>query len=246
MANLYDRIGNVRDRLRHPRANRPGDSDCLRSLCDHTKTLRAKRKNTGLPWDLADKKINVVSDKAKYQINDVRFGTPLAVLTIDDTDPSHFQRLIPFFAPQNLAFQWGLPNDAGTFTYNWGSSNHSAQRVAFYWSNGIPYLEFQPLPKASATYLLRYVIGNSVDAMSLSDPLSLGEVGDTLAEVRAATSLLPFADWSDDSAENKDRRKELGTTLNWEDGLLLQQYDADVIIHTGSTIGHLWSPEEGC
>lgn len=242
--NLYDRIGNVRSRLRSPRANRPGDGDCLRSLCDHTKILRAKRKNTGLPWDLADKKINVVADKAKYQINDVRFGTPLAVLTIDDSDPSHFQRLIPFFAPQNLAFQWGLPNDAGTFTYNWDSSNHSAQRVAFYWSNGVPYLEFQPTPKASATYLLRYVIGNSVDAMSLSDPLSLGEIGDTLAEIRTALSLLAFADYVDDRKENTERRKELGITLNWEEQLFDKQFTDDALIHTGSTIGSLWSPEE--
>jgi hypothetical protein len=244
VASLFDRIGNVRDRLRHSRANRPGDGDCLRALCDHTKILRAKRKNTGLPWDLADKKIYTVSDKAKYQINDVRFGTPLAVLTIDDSNPSHFQRIIPFFAPQNLAFSWGLPSNVGSFVYNWDGSTHSAQRVAFYWANGVPYLEFQPTPQASATYLLRYVVGNSVDAMSLSDPLSLGEVGDTLAEVRAATSLLPFADWDDSESQNKEKRIALGTTLNWEDGLLLQQYDADVMIHTGSTIGDLWSPEE--
>src|SRR6266404_5190583 len=162
MPSLYERITSLRDRLRHPRANRPGDSDCLRSLCDHTKLLRAKRKNTGLPWDFADKKINIVSGKAKYQINDERFGAPLAVLTIDDSDPGHFQRLIPFFSPQNLAWHWGLPNDIGTSAYDWDAS-HSAQRVAFYWSNGVPYLEFQPLPKANAAYLLRFVVGDSVD-----------------------------------------------------------------------------------
>lgn len=244
MASLYDRVGSCRNRLRHPRANRPGDGDCLRSLCDHTKILRAKRKNTGLPWDLADKKIYVVADKAKYQIGDVRFGTPLAVLTSDDSDPSHFQRLIPFYSPQNTAWNWGLPNDAGTFTYNWDSSNHSAQRVAFYWSNGVPYLEFQPIPKASCVYLLRYVIGNSVDAMSLSDPLSLGEVGDTLAEIRAAKSLLEFADWEDSEKENVARRQRLFITLSGDEQLFDQQYTSEVLIHTGSIIGSLWSPED--
>lgn len=236
MASLYDRIGNIRDRLRHPRANRPGDGDCLRSLCDHVKILRAKRKNTGLPWDLADKTINVISDKAKYQITDTRFGTPLAVLTTDDSDPFHIQRLIPFYSPQNLAFNYGLP---GNITWD----DH-AERVAFYWSNGTPYLEFLPTPRANATYLLRYVIGNSVDALSLSDPLSLGEVGDTLAEVRAALSLLPFADYNDSEDVNMAKREALAKTLIWEQGLLDDQYTADVLIHTGSTIGQLWSPED--
>lgn len=242
MASLFDRIGNVKNRLRHPKANRPGDGDCLRALCDHTKILRAKRKNTGNPWDLGDKKIFVQSGISKYQISDVRFGTPLAVLTIDEANAQHVQRLIPFYCPQNLAFIWGLPNDIGTAYAGWGDgSSHSAERVAFYWANGVPYLEFLPQPQAAATYLVRFLIGNSVDAMSLSDPLSLGEVGDTLAEVRAATSMLPFSEWSE--GKDAERRKEIATTLNWEDGLLDHQYTADVLVSTGSTIGQLWMPE---
>ena len=242
MASLYDRIGRVRDRLRHPRANRPGDGDCLRALCDHAKILRAKRKNTGNPWDVADKSITVQSGKAKYQIADVRFGTPLAVLTTDSSDPSHIQRLIPFFTPQNLAFNWGLPNDIGT-SLNYYGSDHSAERVAFYWSNGVPYLEFMPIPQASATYLVRFLVGDSIDAMSLGDPLSLGEVGDSLAEVRAALSLLPFADYEDSEKTNEARREALAKTLIWEQGLLDDQFTADALIHTGSSVGQLWSPE---
>lgn len=243
MASLFDRIGHVRDRLRHPRTNRPGDGDCLRSLCDHTKILRAKRKNTGNPWDLADKPINVRPDKAKYQIADVRFGTPLAVLTADDSNLQHVQRLIPFYCPQNLAFNWGMPNNIGSWVINHDGSTHSAERVAFYWSNGVPYLEFQPTPKAAATYIVRFLVGNSVDAMSLSDPLSLGEVGDTLVEIRAATSLLQFADWDDDEDKNEKKRTGLGTTLDWEDKLLSEQYSADILVHTQSNIGQLWMPE---
>lgn len=243
MASLFDRVGHVRDRLRHPRTNRPGDGDCLRALCDHTKILRAKRKNTGNPWDLGDKKITVQPDKAKYQISDARFGTPLAVLTIDESNPQHIQRLIPFYCPQNLAFDWGLPNNIGDWSLNYDGSYHSAARVAFYWTSGVPYLEFQPTPKMACVYLARFLVGNSVDAMSLSDPLSLGEVGDTLAEVRAATSLLQFAEWEDDKAHNKEMREGIGTTLDWEDKLLSEQYSADVLVHTGSNIGQLWMPE---
>lgn len=243
MASLFDRIGNVRDRLRHPRANRPGDADCLRALCDHTKLLRAKRKNTGRVWDYADKRINVLPNKAKYLVNDIRFGTPLAVLTIDDANSQHFQRIIPFYCPQNLAFNWGLPMDAGAYVSNLDGSNHSAERVAFYWASGVAYCEFQPIPRSACTYVLRFVVGDSVDAMSLSDPLALGEVGDSLAEVYAAISMLPFSDYEDDQDENREKRKELGTTLDWEGKMLNEQFMSSALIESGSTLGHLWMPE---
>jgi hypothetical protein len=121
---------------------------------------------------------------------------------------------------------------------------HSAERVAYYRSSGVPYLEFQPMPKASADYLCLFVVGESVDAMALSDPLAMGEIGDTLSEIRAAISMLPFSDYFDNKEQNTERRKELGITLDWEEKLFDKQYTDDVLIHTGSTMGRLWSPEE--
>lgn len=241
--NLYDRIGSVRDRLRHPRANRPGDGDSLRALCDHIKILRAKRKNTGHPWDFADKRIVVQQGVARYPINDVRFGTPLAVLTIDDSNPQHIQRLVPFYAPQNLAFNFGIPSDAGYFANNGDGSFHSADRVAFYWTEGTPYLEIQPTPQLACQYLVRFLIGNSVDAMSLADEVNLGEVGDSLVEVRAALSLLPFASWQDDKKEDAAERESLSKSLIWDQGLLDDQFTASALVATGSSVGHLWMPE---
>lgn len=241
--NLYDRCGSVRDRLRHPRANRPGDGDCLRALCDHIKILRAKRKNTGHPWDFADKRIVAQQGITRYPIHDLRFGTPLAVLTLDDTNPQHIQRLVPFYAPQNLAFQWGIPSDAGHYANNGDGSFHSAERVAFYWTEGTPYLEIQPVPQISCVYLVRFLIGNSVDAMSLADEVNLGEVGDSLVEVRAAMSLLPFAEFSDDEKDNVAKREALAKSLVFDQGLLDAQFSADVLIATGSSVGRLWMPE---
>lgn len=243
MPNLYDRIGAVRDRLRHPRANRPGDGDCLRSLCDHIKILRAKRRNTGNPWDFADKKINVQAGKVKYQISDTRVGVPFAVLTVDDANLNHYQQVIPFFCPQNLAFDYGLPTNIASGTVGFDGSQHSATRVAFYWSNGVPYLEFQPTPMASCTYLCRFVVGDSVDMSSLAESLSLGETGDALAEVRAAISLLPFADYVDSEKENMAKRESLAKTLSWEQGLLDDQFTSDALVPVGSSVGHLWMPD---
>lgn len=242
MPNLYDRLGNVRDRLRHSRANRPGDGDCLRALCDHLKILRAKRRNTGNPWDFADKKITVQPNKAKYQVSDIRVGVPFAIVTIDDQNPNHYQRIVPFYSPQNLAFNWGMPNNVAQWNVNFDGSTHSAERVAFYWSNGVPYCEFQPTPALPATYLVRFVVGDSVDMMSLADSLSLGECGDALAEVRAAISLLPFSDWDDTESVNVAKREALAKTLSWEQGLLDDQFTADALVPTGTSMGQMWMP----
>jgi len=100
------------------------------------------------------------------------------------------------------------------------------------------------MPQAAADYLCLFVVGDSVDVMALSDPLAMGEIGDTLSEIRAAISMLPFADYFDDRALNTERRKELGTTLDWEEKLFDKQFTDDALIHTGSTMGQLWSPED--
>lgn len=244
MAGLFDRIGSIRSRLRHPRANRPGEEDCLRALCDHVKLLRAKRRNTGHPWDIADKEIHVKGGTAKYQIADVRFGVPLAVLTRDDSNPNHIQRIVPFYAPANLAWNWGLPNNSANYMVNPDGSTHTADRVAFYWVSGTPYLEFQPLPASNAIYVVRFLVGDTVDAMSLSDPIALGEVGDSLSEIRAAMSLLPFADYFDKESDNQTRRRELKESLIWESSLMDEQFSADAQVMTASTLGHLWMPDE--
>lgn len=243
MLGLFDRIGSIRDRLRHPRANRPGEGDCLRALCDHLKLLRAKRRNSGRPWDFADKLINVQPDKAKYLVGDTRMGIPFAVLTIDASNPNHYQRLIPFYSPGNLAFDWGLPNNIAEWKINFDGSTHSAERVAFYWANGQMYCEFQPLPKLNATYQIRFVVGDSVDMMSLTDDLSLGEVGDALVEIQAAISLLQFAEWDDDMSLNKEQRTGLGTTLDWEQKMFDKQFTDGVLTQTGGTLGNMWLPE---
>lgn len=241
--NLFDRIGSIRDRLRHPRANRPGEGDCLRALCDHLKLLRAKRRNSGRPWDFADKKINVQANKAKYLVGDSRVGIPFAVLTIDEGNPNHYQRLIPFFAPGNLAFDWGLPTNIAEWNVNFDGSTHSAQRVAFYWANGQLYCEFQPVPAQNSSYQVRFVVGDSVDMMSLSDDLSLGEIGDALAEIQAAISLLPFADYDDDEKINAAKRESLAKSLVWEQGMFDKQFTDGVLTQTGGSLGNMWLPE---
>src|SRR5713101_7152445 len=118
--------------LRGPRSNRPSELPLLNSVLLHIKILRAQRRHSVNAWDYDTVPINVKQDKSVYEIPDPRFSRPLAVLTIEPNNPNHIQRRIPFYAPQNLAFNWGWPMDIGSWIVNYDGSVHSAERVAFY------------------------------------------------------------------------------------------------------------------
>lgn len=243
MPSIYQRMSTVRAVwLRGPRVNRPGDLQLLHAVSLHTKILRAKRRNTGNAWDYATVNVNVRPDKAKYQINDTRFGRPLAVITVDPANPQHVTRRIPFFTPQNVNFDWGWPADAGSWIANYDGSFHSAERVAFHWEDGWPYVEFLPTPKLNATYMVEFSVGDSVDVMSLTDELHLGEIGDSLVELRAARTLLPSTEWEAmDAKANVERRREIGTTITMDEPLLMEQFQADALIGSEQTMGRQWS-----
>jgi len=228
--------------LRGPRANRPGELSLLNAVLLHIKILRSQKRHTDNAWDYDSLPISVKAGKSVYEIPDPRFGRPLAVLTIDPANPNHIQRRIPFYSPQNLAFNWGWPMNIGAWIVNYDGSVHSAERVAFYWKSGVPYLEFQPIPFLPCTYLLQFSVGDAVDVMELTEEVTLGEVGNSLVEIRASRSLLPSSAWEDDEKLNEARRKEIGTTLTMDETLLAKQFEAEALVNDGTTIGRQWSP----
>lgn len=236
-------MGRVRTTwLRGPRVNRPNELDLLDAVSLHTALLRAQRRNTGNAWDYATVLINAQQDVSVYEIPDKRFGRPLAVITVDDANPNHIQRRIPFFCPQNLTFDWGWPMDIGSWIVNYDGSFHSAERAAFYWQSGVPFLEFQPIPKLACDYLIEFTVGDSVDIMSLQDDLNLGEVGNKLIELRAAQMLLPNAEWEDSKEQNTARRGEITLALEPSIKLCADQFLADALIGNEQTHGRQWTP----
>ena len=198
MPNLYDMCSATRTRLGDPRAQSPGDAQLLQQICTHVRTLLRFKRNTSNPWNFADTYVDITPGEGVYQINAADFGTPLAVISHDPSNPNHIPRLIPFYCPQNMHYSYGLPNNAGSWPMWWNAdgSNTNALRCSIYWNNNLPYIEFLPVPQLSpASYAIRYLqSANQVGQLSL-DAQPLQPEDCDLAEIRAAQSLLSTAEW---------------------------------------------------
>ncbi len=234
-------MGNTRLRLGEPRASRPSDALLLQQVCSHTRTLLRHKQNSGNVWSYGDIPIEVSPQESTYLINVPDFGTPLAVMTSNPSNPNHIVRIVPFSSPQNLYYNWGLPNNYGVFFFDYDGSNCSAERCSFSWQNNQAYIEFLPLPQLPAIYTVRYLQNaNNVDGMALSqEPVEDADCD--LIEIRSAKSLLSNSEWmAADSAEgrayNSDKRKELLVTLRDDEMLAQRQFDAAQLITTGPRI----------
>lgn len=251
MPDLDQMCTNVGLRLGDPRANRPSMFAILNQVCTQTRTVLRHRHNTGNVWNYNDSVIQVVPNQATYQITATDFGTPLAVITYAPNLVTWIPRLIPFFQPQNMPLDWGLPtNLAGNFFIPADGSQCTAQRVAFYWRDNQPYIEFQPLPLLTASYQVKFLennLGTYSDALTSSPAWS--EDSD-LIEVRSSLALLPLTEWNspdskDGRAYNAERRKDLSLSLSAEERELTRQFEAASLNFSGPALTRRWNPVVG-
>lgn len=246
MPSILEMCDNVLVRLGDPRANRPNVAQVLNQVCTQVRTVLRHQRNTSNPWNLNDTVITVVPNEATYQITVANFGTALAVLSYDPTNPAWIPRLIPFFEPQNMEYDWGVAqNMAGAFI-PYDGSNCTAQRCAFYRRNNIPYIEFNPLPLLTAQYKIRFLVSaNGVGDMALAQSPVQNEDCD-LVEVRSSLALLAITEWEspeskDGRSINAERRRDLSQTLQGEEAELRRQFEAASLITTGPRIKNRWS-----
>lgn len=247
--NLYDLCSGVRLKLSDPRANRPGDAQLLDQICMQIRTAKRLQRNTSNPWNFNDLLVQVTPTDTTYRINVADFGTPLAVLTWAPNNPSWVARLIPFSQPQNMSFDYSLPNMAGAFL-PYDGSNCTALRCSFYWTDGQPYIEFLPPPGQMAEYKVRYLASaNHVNDAALTQTLVSNEDAD-LVMVRAAIGLLSTTEWlspdtKDNRAYNAERRRDLGVTLSNDERELRRQFEAAQLITDGPRTTVRWNPCDG-
>jgi hypothetical protein len=248
MPNIEEMCSNVMLRLGDPRAQRPSYYAILNQVMTQTRTVLRHKHNTGNVWNYSDLTIQVTPNVAVYQITAPDFGTPLAVITYAPGLISWIPRLIPFFGPQNLQFDWNLPtNLAANFYIPYDGSNCTAQRCAFYWKANVPYIEFAPLPLLSAQYQIKFLQNSNntySDALTASPEWS--EDAD-LIEVRSALALLPLAEWNaPDSKEgrayNLERRQGLILSLSAEEKELTRQFEAAALNFSGPAMTRRWNP----
>lgn len=232
---------NVRLRLGEPRANKPGYALLLQQVSSHTRTVKRHKQNTGNAWDYNDVEIDVEQDEDTYLINRPDFGTPLVLITRDDSNPQHIVRVIDYYAPQNIFYNYSLPGNIGSYVVNLDGSFHSAMRYTVFRKSNQVYLQILPKPALACTYVLRYVLSaNGVDGMALTqDPVEAADAD--LIEIRSAKSLLSNSEWmAGDSVEgrayNADKRKELIVTLRDDEALAQRQFEAAQLIQVGPRV----------
>lgn len=248
MPSITEMMDNVALRLGDPRANRPGYSQLLNQVCTQTRTVLRHKHNTSLPWNFNDLVVSVQPNLSVYTINETDFGTPLAVISYAPTLPTWIARLIPFFLPQNMPYNWGLPNNLAAYGYLPGDGSFcTAQRCAFYWRDNTPYIEFQPTPMYQASYKVKYLQNslNTYDAALASSP-AWGEDCD-LIEVRSAIALVWQTEWNDPTtkegrAYNAERRRDLAVSLSAEEGELSRQFEAAALNFSGPRIYNRYDP----
>lgn len=248
MATIDEMCESVRLRLGDPRAQSPNDQAVLNAVCSQVRNSLRFRRLTGNPWNFNDLIVQVQPDNDTYPISASDFGQPLAVITYDPTNPVWIPRLVKIYEPQNLVLNIPpIPNAYAANAYiPWDGSWTTAQRVAFYWRDNIPYIQFWPMPLRSAGYKVRYLqSANGVATASLATS-PLPSEDDDLVELRAAVSLLPLAEWYDPSTKdgrtsNAEKRKDLAITLANDERVARELFEASMRITTGPRIYERWS-----
>jgi len=249
---IQDICTNVRLRLGDPRSQAPNDQAVLNAVCSQIRALLRFRRITGNPWNLNDLIIQVQPNLDTYLINQPDFGSPLAVLSYDPTNPVWVPRLIKIYEPQNLFLDLpALPNAYASWAYvPYDGSNATAQRVAFYWRDNQAYVQFWPTPMLQSGYLCRFLQNaEGINQASLSSS-PLPSEDDDLVELRAATSLLPVSDWqAPESPEgvryNAEKRKDLAMTLANDEREARASFEAQMRQPTGPRIYQRWNPTVG-
>lgn len=228
MATVQEMMSNVRLRLGDPLPERPGARHLLKSVLDHTQSLYNQINNVSRGWSVREIPLQVSAGQDDYLLAAADFGKPLMVLTSDPSSPIHWERPVPFFELQNLHMAYNGPRDGA----NWLSgffdgSNHTAQGLAFYRVEGDGVrVRIRPVPQASATYKIAYMVGDWRDSAALTSSPVLKE-HHQLIEVRAGLSVLPIAEWDGcDEKDNQERRKNFTGVLRGEEQLYRRDFES--------------------
>lgn len=249
MATIDEMCESVRLRLGDPRAQSPNDQAVLNAVCSQVRNSLRFRRLTGNPWNFNDLIVQLIPNVDTYAINATDFGQPLAVLSWDPTNPIWVPRLIKIYEPQNLILNIpAYPNAYASNAYiPFDGSQVTTQRVAFYWRDNQAYIQVWPLPNMNAQLKVRYLQNADGVATASLATSPLPSEDDDLVELRAATSLLPLAEWyepttKDGRTANAEKRKDLAVTLANDERVARELFEASMRITTGPRIYERWNP----
>ena len=213
---IIEQISRIRDLLGRPEPQYPAPHDMLRQTFSEMMLMVNETINTGKAWATETIQLNYTPSQSTYDINVNNFGKPLFVTRLVENQFIH-RISVPFdeVNNQNYGAVWnvGWASWAGLFPYD-----QTPERMSFYREgsvNPICKVTIQPMPQTSCVYEITYLPGYITNDNALSSSVQLPEHAE-LVRLRAATSLLPYARWSEDEAANMVRRKELAQAFMYQ------------------------------
>lgn len=216
MATRVENIMRIRDLLRRPYPSSPSFHDLLRQEISEEQDLVNATNNSGKPWATAEYQLNYTSGTDTYAINVSDWGKCLFAVK-ETTNPYIPYLPVPFddlsSQQYGTVLQWFNNSYAQAFTLQ-----ETPERMSFY-RQGVLNSQFMvkinPMPAESATYILTYLPGYIGNDDPLSSSIQMPEHAE-LVRLRAATALLPTAEWFEDEAANSNRRKELAQSFAFQ------------------------------
>lgn len=201
----------------YPRVNAPPLHVIYGTLLRQIQFRYNQLTNSGAAFAYDTETITVAADTDTYTISSDNYGKALGLVTYS-TDDGHVERSIDFFEVQNLTFDWNQTNNAAAGYWQLdATSTFSAERVAIYKdaSTGATKLIFRPIPKAAATYVLMYSIGDWTSDATLTSSPVLTQFA-PMYELPTALFSLPNAKWDDDEKVNQLKRENLKQSIMGE------------------------------
>jgi hypothetical protein len=244
MASLAEIKQDVRVALMQPRAQRPTSQAILQAVCTHVQSALFNRlSNTGKAWTVGTPYILTVQPNIDtYTLNvGTEYGKALDVSVYDPSNPVLIARSIPFWNVQDMNFNWGLPANIAEAYWSPDGSPNTAQRMAFFRDPvGQVFVKVYPIPQLDAQYEILWAQGLWADEAGLDESPLLAE-HHQFPRVRAALALLPHASWFDSEPDNRERRKELAQSLQYEEAIFRSDFDDYVANINNSRMTQLYT-----
>ena len=196
-------------KLRFPIPEHPSDATVDETLVEQADELVTELNRSGNPWFVPRFRLDVSSGTDTYAIGALApdFGTGRFIYTMDDTNPQHRTRYIPTVGEEELVrFHRGGDPLLITTTQTTGIK-HSAEAMAFTYTDGQWYIKVGPIPNATASYWVLYepdVMRPSAD----EDTVFRLRNFENLLTDRGAIVVMEHAEWPGLSEEQNERRRD--------------------------------------
>jgi hypothetical protein len=216
MASLLDEIYGVRSVLANPLEQSPSVEDIVEALQEVYQFATNRTNNTGNGWQINTTTIVALEGVFVYEIstpfND--FYKALSVVTIPENDDPEYA--LEFVEVEHIPTEWQWVTEQGGTLY--GSSTHSGRYIAFYRKMGTDgetiWCEIRPVPAQDENYKITYQVGDWWERVTSTDYEFPHKEFKFHLRRLAASTLLPKCRWSYDANANRERKLEIGATLD--------------------------------